>query len=366
MSTLIPWPQTNPPIGFSNYTFKLSRKTIILRSPFDGTRQALVAPYALWALTGKFSRQVLNSSGSLRSFLSQLDGQANKFKLPLFDAAKPLSGYNGNTGFVNGASQTGFSLVTNGWAINTLILSDGDYFVVNDETKIVNGYVVSDGSGNATINFKPALRKSPANNLQLFIGNQVNLLSYSNVFGDASWFKQNCTVAASVVTDPDGGMNATKVIRTATGNFYVSKQITKPTIYGTNYTFSIWLRLGTVTGNITLSIIDFAGNNVSSVSITPSTSWIRYSVTGSLPIGAPLPMQIEINPQNMAGSAGDFFIIYEAQHEQGNAPTAYKNQTTGDGQPYCIMSSNSDDAASWDLSPPIQYDVQLDAIESVE
>lgn len=365
MSSLIQWPQTNPYIGFGSYTLKLSRKTAIMRSPFTGTRQALVSPYALWVFSGKFSKQQLLNAAALRSFLVQLDGQANKFKLPIPDANSPLSGYIGNTGLVNGANQTGSSLTTDGWDISTLIFADGDYFTVNDELKQVVGYVVSDGSGNATINFKPSIRYSPADNLQLFIGNQVNMLTYSNNMSDASYFKFNSTITNGFF-DPNGGTTAHRLVRTATGNCYISKQVTRPIVYNVPYTFSIWLKLGTLTGNVAIFLCDAVGGNVTSAIVTPLAGWNRFSVTAMLPPGAPLPMQMEINPVNMAGSAGDYLFIYGDQVEKGSAPTAYKETTTGDGQPYVLMSASTDDAASWDLTPPIVYDIQFDAIESYE
>ena len=79
------------------------------------------------------------------------------------------SGSGGGTPLVNGSSQTGSSLITDGWPASKTVLRAGDYFSVNGELKQVTSDVLSDGSGNATIPFKPFLRGSPADNAPLTI-----------------------------------------------------------------------------------------------------------------------------------------------------------------------------------------------------
>ena len=172
MSTLITFP-VNASIGFQNFTLALSRKSVIMRSPFTGKRQTLNSAYALWTFKGKFTTTDTANAALLRSFFAQLRGQANKFKLQIPGINIPQSGYVGATGNVNGASQTGNSLVTNGWSNSTLILKAGDYFTINntDELKLVTADATSDGSGNLTINFEPAIRTSPTTATALSIGN---------------------------------------------------------------------------------------------------------------------------------------------------------------------------------------------------
>lgn len=360
--TLIDWPATNPFIGFQKYTLKLDRKTISMKSPFTGKRQALIQPYALWNFKGTFATQYGVNAGELRSFLTQLSGQANTFKLPVPDAQYPISGYTGWTGVVNGAGQTGTSIVTDGWTPSTLVLSNGDHFTLNGELKVNVGYAVSDGSGNCTLNFLPPIRNSPADNLQLFIGNAINLLSQTATFG-SNWIKTNCTVVAALAGSGPGGTNPYKIVRTATGNCAVFTQSLQTVVYNTNYTFSVWLKRGTLTGDINLIIEDGAGGNVQTAVVTPTAGWRNFSVTGSLPAGATLPLQVGINPQNTAGSAGDTLFLYGPQLETGNGGKPYAMTTTGDGQPYVIMHSTDDDVASLDLTPPIKFDADLNAEE---
>jgi hypothetical protein len=69
------------------------------------------------------------------------------------------------TPLVNGADQTGRSLVTNGWSNSIAIFKAADYLKIagNDKVYMVTADVSSNGSGEASIAIEPALVASPAN-----------------------------------------------------------------------------------------------------------------------------------------------------------------------------------------------------------
>ena len=74
----------------------------------------------------------------------------------------------GGAPFVNGANQTGTSLNINNLVPSTTIFNKGDYFAVNTdafgyELKVVTADCVSDASGEATVEFTPALRDAALN-----------------------------------------------------------------------------------------------------------------------------------------------------------------------------------------------------------
>lgn len=104
-----------------------------------------------------------------QAFFLQLEGSVNTFYGFDPDAKNPRGNVTGSTPLVKNGSQTGSSLTTDGWAASTLVLKAGDYFSVNSELKMVTADVTSDGSGNATVNFKPALRNSPSDNAPLTV-----------------------------------------------------------------------------------------------------------------------------------------------------------------------------------------------------
>jgi|SRR5579863_479415 len=139
--------------------------------PQDG-RVLMLNPAAYWSmangLTGLFVQSV--SEPALKGFLAKI---AN-FEIYLDQnvQAQTVGAYAG-AGVVNGASQTGSSLVTNGWTASiTGLLNVGDVFTVagvfavNPKSRqstgslqnfVVTATVNSDGGGNATIPVYPAI-----------------------------------------------------------------------------------------------------------------------------------------------------------------------------------------------------------------
>lgn len=78
---------------------------------------------------------------------------------------------------VNGASQSGTSLACDGAPVSRTILYAGEYFQIGTEFKVVTADAVSNGSGQVTFNFKPALRASPADNAPVITLNPQMLLT---------------------------------------------------------------------------------------------------------------------------------------------------------------------------------------------
>ncbi|QDP68070.1 MAG: putative minor capsid protein 10B [Prokaryotic dsDNA virus sp.] len=86
-------------------------------------------------------------------------------------------GAHGGTPLINGASQTGSSLITDGWTASTAVLKEGDVFNIagvysinpksRQATKQLQDFVVtadgtSDGSGNLTVSISPSIVTSGA------------------------------------------------------------------------------------------------------------------------------------------------------------------------------------------------------------
>ncbi len=81
------------------------------------------------------------------------------------------NGAGGGTPLVNGASQTGASLITDGWPNSTLVVAAGDNLKVAGLNAMYQAYVdgTSDGSGNLTLTLNPPIASgnSPATNAAL-------------------------------------------------------------------------------------------------------------------------------------------------------------------------------------------------------
>ena len=153
--------------GFAGVRFGLETNTQRFTSPLNRSTQRVLLGGARW--TANYTLPTMNRSDAAKwqAFLMQLEGGVNTFYAHDPDAVHPQGDVSGSAPLVDGGSQTGSTLSTDGWKANTLVLKAGDYFTVNSELKMVTANVTSDGSGDATINFKPALRTSPSNNAAL-------------------------------------------------------------------------------------------------------------------------------------------------------------------------------------------------------
>lgn len=65
---------------------------------------------------------------------------------------------------VNGGSQSGTSLICDAATPSVICVRAGEFFQVGTEYKMATSDATADGSGNVTLNFRPAIRTSPANN----------------------------------------------------------------------------------------------------------------------------------------------------------------------------------------------------------
>ena len=158
MSTL-----TFPNIIPNDSEFGLQSNTQSARSELNGAVQTLGLPGDIWTGVFTFTNKVDPDARILRAFLTSLRGQAGRFYLSPPGYRK--AGIGTGTPQVKGAGQTGSSLLTDGWTPSqTGILLAGDYFQYEYELKMMTADANSDSGGNATLNFTPPIRVSPADN----------------------------------------------------------------------------------------------------------------------------------------------------------------------------------------------------------
>lgn len=154
---------SSPPV--QDVSLKISRGTTIQRSKLTGSATKSEQSYTLWVAEFSLTDfEGLEDARAWKSFIAQLHGRFGSFLFPVPGITGPSTGYSGSAGVVNGGSQTGYSLVTDGWTNSATVLNIGDYLTVNNELKIVTALAVANGSGELTIQIEPALRTSPANN----------------------------------------------------------------------------------------------------------------------------------------------------------------------------------------------------------
>lgn len=153
-------------------------------NPLNNTFQGFGRPGAMWVATLQFPLLSAAKRAALQAFLIELNGQEHRFLLS--DKSNPRRGSGGGTPLVNGASQIGTSLITDGWPTGTNgVLLKGDNFAVGGELKKCTQDVNSDGLGAATINFNPPIRFSPLDNASIDIDDPVG--TFILVDPNVSW-----------------------------------------------------------------------------------------------------------------------------------------------------------------------------------
>lgn len=140
-----------------------------------------------------------------------------------------------------------------------------------------------------------------------------NLLTFTQEFANAAWTKTNATISANSVAAPDGTMTADTLTASA-GNGTVLQTFTASAV---PYTFSIWLRRLTGTGNVQLTV---DGTTFATVAVT--SEWTRFSTTLTPSAGS-----------RTAGvrivTSGDAVYGWGAQLEAASAATDYTRNFGG-------------------------------------
>ena len=140
---------------------------------------------------------------------------------------------------------------------------------------------------------------------------EENLLIESQDYS-VSWTVENLTPVTGK-TAPDTTASATE-FTAGTGNATLTQSVT---LIAADYTFSVWLRRVTGTGNVDIS----AHSGGTWVTQTLTGTWTRFSVTQTLTAGAQTPGVRVV-------TSGDVIEIWGAQLEQRATITAYTLTTT--------------------------------------
>lgn len=137
------------------------------RSPLTAKTQTIEMPGAAWVIRARFSQLKRAEMAELEAFIARQRGGVHTFTWHHLGQPTPRGSAPGAP-LVNGASQTGTTLTTDGWTVSQAdILLPGDLFAVNGELKRIVEAVDSDASGEATLTFEPPLRTAPADNVAL-------------------------------------------------------------------------------------------------------------------------------------------------------------------------------------------------------
>ena len=123
-------------------------------------------PGAIWVLSFPLGPQLININNTRPwiAALVQLSKLSNTFKLTPPPYSGPSTGYSGAAPLVKDGGQLGTSINADGVTVSTAIALAGDFLEINGEFKTITADATSDGFGDVTFNFEPALRAAPADN----------------------------------------------------------------------------------------------------------------------------------------------------------------------------------------------------------
>ena len=175
-------------VGFSSVEFGLLNNNQVFESPLSKHIQVAELTGARWY--GTFNLPPMKKENSLEyiGFLQRLQGRVHSFFGYDANHRSPSGTIAGSTLLVNGASQTGTSLLLDGAQASTKVLKAGDFFSVNSELKMVTVDATSDSAGDVTVNFVPSLRSSPSDNAVITTTNPVCAMKLT---GDSTSYNIN-------------------------------------------------------------------------------------------------------------------------------------------------------------------------------
>ena len=173
------------PLNLPNTTsFESARFTArsvvgVSKSPFTGATQIQKHQGQWFEFEGKLIPMTRPNAEAWMSFMLSLNGMQGTFLLgdPLGATARGIAS---GTPLVKGASQTGNSLITDGWTVSqTGILKAGDWIQLGSGSssklyKVLTD-VNSDGSGNATLDIFPSINTAVADNSALVVSSAKGL-----------------------------------------------------------------------------------------------------------------------------------------------------------------------------------------------
>jgi len=127
-------------------------------------RQARTRGGHAWQIELRYAAMTRAQFSPLWAFLVKQAGPAGTFTWSP-GSTFATQGTGVGAAYVQGAGQTGQSISTDGWGVSQTVAKAGDFFQIEGDTKVYQLIedVTSDSGGEATMEFFPALRSSPAN-----------------------------------------------------------------------------------------------------------------------------------------------------------------------------------------------------------
>ncbi len=153
-------------------------------SPFTFSQEVFEHPGKRWEMQVQVARMLRPQAERWVAWLASLRGRRGTFLMGDPLGATPRGAATG-VPLVKGAGQTGGTLLTDGWTINTTgILLEGDWIQLGSGSSSRLHKVLqdadSDAGGNATLELWPGPRTAPADNAALVVSNTQGVWRLKN------------------------------------------------------------------------------------------------------------------------------------------------------------------------------------------
>jgi DNA-binding CsgD family transcriptional regulator len=140
-------------------------------------------------------------------------------------------------------------------------------------------------------------------------GNVFTRAHLRQAYGSTGWSVTNCTVGPTAELSPVGDAFAQVFTDTTAGNSGANVTMVTTAQAQRSAKWSIWLKRGTKTGNVTLRLRDGAGTEVASQSFAITTSWAEYKIAGLFGVSPAANITGHVDPDsNSTGTAATIFM----------------------------------------------------------
>lgn len=161
MSGAVPSSPAVASVRISSYQNSIVTKTI------SGRRQARLLGGQYFKIYAQYPNMTRAQFAPIMAFIMKQRGSYDTFTFTPPIVSTP-QGTDPGTPLVNGASQTGRSVVTDGWGTGATltVLKAGDFIKFTNHSKVyqITDDATCDVSGNATLSIEPELQTSPSDN----------------------------------------------------------------------------------------------------------------------------------------------------------------------------------------------------------
>ena len=145
----------------------------------------------------------------------------------------------------------------------------------------------------------------------------TNLITYSELFSDASWGKNTVIVDPNTNISPDGNLTADSVSGFAGSNIQSLFNNSSFVVSNKTMTFSVYLK---GSGTINLAISNYVDDSSNKL-VTLTNNWVKYSITKTFNSTVNSTVQVAVN--SLTPSTATALDVWGAQLEENSYATSY-------------------------------------------